>query len=120
MTWIFLVSAGVLAALSHIALKHGLTQVNALIPEVYSVFQRIPYWTTNLYIWLGLAGLGASFLCWLAALSHVKLNVGYPVLAGLQYTLVMLLAWLILGEALVSFKIVGVVFVLIGIVIITY
>ncbi len=120
MTWIFLASAGIFAALSHISLKYGLTQVSALVPEVYSMFQRIPYWATNLYIWLGLMGLGVSFLCWLAALSHLRLNIGYPVLAGLQYSLVMLLAWLILGETFSFFKIAGVVLILVGILIITY
>jgi multidrug transporter EmrE-like cation transporter len=121
MTWIFLVSAGaILAALSNISLKHGLTQVSVLVPEVYNVFQRIPYLATNLFIWLGVVGLGAAFLCWLTGLSQVKLNIAYPVLVGLEYSLVMVLSWLVLGEAFVSFKLAGIMLVLIGIVIITY
>ena len=120
MNWLFLVSAGILVALSQISLKHGLTQVNVLIPEVYSVFQRMPYWATNLYIWLGIIGFGIAFLFWLAGLSHVKLNIAYPILVGLEYSVVMLLSWLILGEAFVSFKIAGIVLVLIGIIIIAH
>ena len=121
MTWILLVSAGaILAALSNISLKHGLTQINALIPEAYTIFQRIPHLATNVFIWLGMIGLGTAFLCWMAGLSQVKLNSAYPVLVGLEYSLIMLLSWLILGEALVSFKLAGIVVVLIGIVIITY
>ncbi len=120
MIWVFLVSTGILVALSQISLKYGLTQINALVPEAYSVFQRIPYLATNLYIWLGLVGFGMAFLFWLAGLSHVKLNIAYPVLVGLEYSLIMLLAWLILGETLVTYKLAGVVFVLIGIGIITY
>lgn len=121
MTWIFLVSAGaIMAALSQISLKHGLTQINALVPEVSSIFQRIPYWATNLYIWLGIVGFGVAFFCWLAGLSHVKLNVAYPILVGLEYSLVMLLSWLILGEAFVSLKLAGAVLVLVGILILTY
>ena len=119
--WIFFISAGaILVALSQILLKYGLTQINALVPEVSSILQRIPYWATNLYIWLGIVGFGIAFLCWLAGLSHVKLNIAYPILVGLEYSLVMLLSWLILGEAFVSLKIAGAVFVLIGIIIITY
>jgi len=121
MTWIFWVSAGaILAALSNISLKHGLTQVSSLIPETYSLFQKLPYWAGNLYIWLGLVGLGAAFFCWLAGLSHVRLNIAYPVFVGLEYSLIMLLSWLILGEAFVSIKLAGIAFVLIGIVLITY
>jgi multidrug transporter EmrE-like cation transporter len=121
MMWIFLVSAGaILAALSQISLKHGLTQVHALLPEATSLLQRIPYWATNLYLWLGLVGLATALVCWVAGLSQVKLNIAYPVFVGLEYSLVMVLSWLILGEAFVSFKLAGIVLVLIGIVIITY
>ncbi len=104
MSWIFLVSAGIIAALSQVSLKHGLTQVNALVPEAYSVLQRIPYWAGNLYIWLGLVGLGTAFLCWLAGLSHVRLNIAYPVLVGLEYSLIMFLSWLILSEVFAPSK----------------
>ena len=120
MTWIFLVSAGILAALSNISLKHGLTQVSALVPEVYSVWQRVPYWAGNFFIWLGLLGLGTAFFCYLAGLSQVKLNIAYPILVGLEYSLVMLLSWLVLGEAMASIKIAGIALVFIGIVFITY
>ncbi len=120
MSWIFLVSGGILAALSHVSLKHGLTQVNVVIPEAYSLFQRMPYWATNLYIWLGLVGLGASLICWLTGLSHIKLNIAYPVLVGLEYSLIIVLSWLVLGEAFAALKIAGIGLVLIGIVIITY
>ena len=120
MSWIFLVSAGLLAAISNISLKHGLTQVNFLIPETLAAWQRIPYWAGNLYIWLGLMGLGTAAFCYLAGLSHTKLNIAYPILVGLEYSVVMLLSWLILGEAFVSFKIAGIVLVLLGITIIAY
>ena len=120
MSWIFLVSAGILASLSHLSLKHGLTQVNVLVPEFYSMFQRIPYWAGNLYIWLGLLGLGLSFLFWLTGLSHIKLNIAYPVLVGLEYSLIMLLSWMILSEAFIPIKLAGVALVFAGVIIITW
>ncbi len=121
MTWVFLVSAGaVLAALSNISLKHGLTQIGILAPGAASIFQKMPHLMTNPFIWLGVIGLGTALLCWLTGLSQVKLNTAYPILVGLEYTLVMVLSWLILGEAFVSFKLAGIVMVFIGIVIITY
>jgi multidrug transporter EmrE-like cation transporter len=120
MIWIFLVSAGVLASLGHIALKHGMTQVGILTLEGASIFQKIPQMVGNLYLWLGFVGFGIALLFWLSGLSHVKLSIAYPVLVGLEYSLVMLFAWLILGETLVTYKLAGVAFVLIGIGIITY
>ena len=120
MSWIFLVSAGILASLSHVSLKYGLNQVNALVPEGYSVLQSVPYWASNLYIWLGLVGLGTSFVCWLTGLSQVKLSIAYPILVGLEYSLILLLSWLILGEAFIPIKIAGMVLILIGIIIIAW
>jgi len=120
MSWIFLILAGILASLSHISLKHGLTQVNILVPELYSTFQRIPYWTGNLYIWFGILCLGGSLLFWLSGLSNIKLNIAYPVLVGLEYSLIMFLSWMILDEIFIPFKIVGIAFILAGIIIISW
>ena len=120
MVSILLVSVGaVLAALSNISLKHGLVQVDALLPHTSAFFQRIPYLASNLFIWLGMIGLGTAFLFWIAGLSNMKLSNLYPVFVGLEYTLIMVLSWLILGDTFVSFKIAGIVLVLLGIVIIS-
>jgi len=120
MSWIFLVAAGILTSLSHVALKYGLTQVNTLVPAGYPVFQKLPYLAGNMFLWLGLIGLGISLLLWLAGLSQVRLNIAYPVLVGLEYSLVMVFSWLILGELLPPFKLAGIACVLIGIIIIAY
>ena len=120
MIWVFLVSAGLFASLSQVALKHGMTQVGSLTLGGASVFQRIPQMAGNLYLWLGVGGLGLSLLFWLISLSQIRLSVAYPILVGLEYSLVMILSWLILGETLATYKLAGVVFVLIGIGIITY
>jgi len=120
MNWIFLVLAGILASLSHISLKYGLTKINILVPELYSSFQKIPYWAGNLYIWLGILCLGISLLFWLIGLSDIKLNIAYPVLVGLEYSLIMFLSWRILGEIFIPFKIVGIAFILAGIIIISW
>jgi multidrug transporter EmrE-like cation transporter len=120
MIWVFLVSAGILASLSQVALKHGMTQVGSLTLGGTSVFQRIPQMAGNLYLWLGVGGLGLSLFFWLASLSQIKLHIAYPILVGLEYSLIMLFSWLLLGETLVTYKLAGVVFILIGIGIITY
>ena len=117
---ILLISAGaVCAALSHISLKHGLVQIDALLPHASPIFQRIPYLASNLFIWLGLVGFGVSFLFWIAGLANVKLGHAYPILVGLEYSVIMLAAWLILGEQFASFKVAGIVLVFLGITIIT-
>ena len=121
MPWLLLVAAGsVFAAFSNISIKHGLLQVDALIPATASLWQKIPYFAGNLFIWLGLAGLGTAFLLWIAALSNLKLGHAYPVFVGLEYCLVMFLSWLILGDSFASTKIAGVVLVFIGVILINF
>ena len=120
MPWLLLVAAAVIAALSNISIKHGLVQVDAVIPVTSSLWQKLLYFASNLFVWLGLAGLGTSFLMWILALSNLKLSNAYPVLVGLEYCLVMLLSWLILGDSFASVKITGVVLVLIGIILINF
>ena len=121
MLWFLVITAGaVLAALSNISIKHGLIQVDALVSATTSLWQKFPYFAGNVFIWIGLVGLGAAFLLWIFALSNLKLSDAYPVLVGLEYSLVMFLSWLILGDTFASTKIAGVVLVMIGIVLINF
>ena len=120
MPWLLLVAAGsIFGALSNISIKHGLTQVDALAPATLSLWQKMPYFAGNLFIWLGLFGLGCAFLLWITALSNLKLGHAYPVFVGLEYCLVMFLSWLILGDSFASIKVAGAVVILIGVVLIS-
>lgn len=119
MMWILLVSvAATLVALANISLKHGLTQVTTSLPQASLNFHSIPYLASNLYIWLGILGLVSGFACWLTGLSRIQLSNAYPVFVGVEYTLVILLSWLILSEAFAPIKIAGIVIVFIGIMVI--
>ena len=121
MLWLLVVAAAsVLAALSNISIKHGLIQIDAQLSATTSLWQNIPHFAGSIFIWLGLAGLGTAFLLWITALSNLRLGYAYPIFVGLEYCLVMLLSWLILGDTFASIKIAGVVLVLIGIVLINF
>jgi multidrug transporter EmrE-like cation transporter len=119
MPWMLLVIAGsIFGALSNLSIKHGMMQVDTLIPATASLWQKVPYFAGNIFIWLGLAGLATAFLLWITALSNLKLGYAYPIFVGLEYCLVMLLSWLVLGDSFASLKIAGVVLILIGVVLI--
>jgi multidrug transporter EmrE-like cation transporter len=119
MPWLLIVAAGsIIGALSNISLKHGFMQVNALAPATASLWQKIPYFAGNLFIWLGAVGVGAAFLLWITALSNLKISHAYPVYIGLEYCLLMFLSWLVLGDTFASVKIAGAVLILVGIVLI--
>jgi multidrug transporter EmrE-like cation transporter len=121
MPWLLLVVAGsICGALSNISIKHGLMQVDALVPATTSFWHKIPYFAGNAFIWLGLVGLGTAFLLWIISLYNLKLGHAYPIFVGLEYCLVMLLSWLVLGDTFASVKVAGVVLILIGVVLINF
>jgi multidrug transporter EmrE-like cation transporter len=70
------------------------------------------------FVWAGLLGLGATFIIWVIALSNIKLSIAYPVYIGIEYCLVILLSWLIIGDTFTIIKIGGIFLVLFGIVLI--
>ncbi len=121
MQWIvFVLMGAAMAALANISLKHGLTQISAVLPQLSLDIQSGYQLVSNLYIWLGLIGFGTGFIFWLVGLSRAGLSSAYPVFIGVEYSLVMILSWLILTEVFVPLKIAGIVVVLIGILIIAW
>jgi multidrug transporter EmrE-like cation transporter len=119
--WLLLVvGASIMGALANISIKHGLLQVDALLTTPVSLWQRIPLFASNAFIWLGLAGLGMAFLLWIIALSNLRLGHAYPIYVALEYTLVMLLSWLILGDTFAPAKIAGIAIILVGLVVINF
>ena len=121
MHWLLFVLMGAtMAALANISLKHGLTQINTVLPQISPNLQSIYHLASNLYIWLALIGFGTGFLFWLVGLSQAKLSNAYPIFVGVEYSLVMILSWLILTEAFIPLKIAGIVLILIGIIIIAW
>ena len=121
MHWILFVLVGAtMAALANMSLKHGLTQIDAVLPQLSINIKSMQHMAGNIYIWLGLASFGAGFFFWLVGLSRAGLSSAYPIFVGMEYSLVMILSWLILNEAFIPFKIVGIALILIGILIIAW
>jgi drug/metabolite transporter (DMT)-like permease len=69
------------------------------------------------YIASGVIAAFIGSLLWLAAISRIPLSVGFPVYYGVTFALVILgSAWL-LNEPMTSFKIVGAVLILLGVIV---
>lgn len=115
---LLIVAAGTLVALANISLKQGLTQVNSLLSQTSLTLQGIRYLAGNIYIWLGMLGLGLGFVFWMAGMARTQLSSAYPLFVGVEYTLIMFLSWLILTESFTPVKIAGIILVFIGIIII--
>jgi undecaprenyl phosphate-alpha-L-ara4N flippase subunit ArnF len=108
--YLYVLGSILLVTLAQLAMKWGVIQ--------------LPTWQADLAIMLAhplpllviLTGVGCyalSLLCWLAALHSTPLNIAYPLLST-SYALVYLLAVSIFAEPLEPGKAVGVIFILLG------
>ncbi len=108
--YLYVLGSILLVTLAQLAIKWGVIQ--------------LPTWQADLAIMLAhplpllviTAGVGCyalSLLCWLAALHSTPLNIAYPLLST-SYALVYLLAVSIFAEPLEPGKAVGVLFILLG------
>jgi len=68
----------------------------------------------NPYIWAGLISFGVSFFLWLKILTLVPLSYAYP-MVSLGYVFVFLVSWLYLGENPAPLRIIGLIFIITGI-----
>ena len=66
------------------------------------------------YIFLGLVLYAIAMLLWLVILSRVELSYAYPMLS-LSYVFIVLAAWLIFNENLSLLRLIGVLFICLGV-----
>ena len=106
-----------LNAAAQIFLKKGssvLAEISLQENLVGSILKIISDW----YILGGLACYGFSVSVWIFALSRVDVSIAYPMLS-IGFIVSVLAAYIFLGESLSLLKIIGIVFITIGVVIIS-
>jgi drug/metabolite transporter (DMT)-like permease len=109
-----------LAAIAQLALKHGMNLVNGdLAPERFSLNgPSMRAIVAQPYVWGGLFLFGLSAFVWLAVLSRASLSFAYP-FAALTYVLILLFDQFVLNETVPPLRWAGVVFIGIGIVLVS-
>jgi drug/metabolite transporter (DMT)-like permease len=98
-------------------LKMGMSQVGDFAFTPDAILAVLPQIIFSPLIWLGFAGFIGGTIFWLAVLSRAPLSLAYPILA-LSYFVVVLEAWLILGEPLTWQLLLGVAIIFAGVVIV--
>lgn len=68
-------------------------------------------------ILLGLACYAVSVVVWILALTRVQVSIAYPMLS-LGYVVTAFAAWWLFGEALTAQKLIGIAFIIIGVVVV--
>lgn len=98
-------------------LKTGMTQVGGFEFSPDAIATVLPQVILNPFIWLGFAGFIGGTIFWLGVLSRAPLSLAYPILA-LSYFVVVMEAWLILGEPITWQLLLGVAVIFVGVVIV--
>lgn len=98
-------------------LKMGMNQIGDFSFAPDALLTVLPQVILNPFIWVGFIGFIGGTVFWLGVISRAPLSLAYPILA-MSYFVVVIEAWLILGEALTWQLLVGVVIIFAGVVIV--
>jgi drug/metabolite transporter (DMT)-like permease len=106
-----------LAAVAQLTLKHGMNQVTASSGALRFTSESLRDVVTTPSVWAGLILFGLSAIVWLAVLSRTTLSFAYP-FVSLTYVLILLADRFVLDQEVPAFRYAGVVFIVIGIILV--
>lgn len=109
MKYILLFLSMFLAVIGQIFFKRGIAS-SSLAPNISSVIQTV----LTPYVCFGFLTYGISSIIWLFVLQRFPLSVAYPSLA-LTYVIVVIISTFIFKESLTFEKIIGILFIFIGV-----
>jgi len=96
-------------------LKMGMNQVSGFEFTPAALAAILPAIILNPFIWIGFIGFFSGSIFWLGVISRAPLSLAYPILA-LSYFLVVVEAWLLLGEQVTWQRVLGVAIIFVGVV----
>jgi multidrug transporter EmrE-like cation transporter len=111
---IFVFISVLLVNIGQLVLKKGLNDLGG-VDFSLGVFGMFLNAFSNVFVILGFAFVILSSITWLLALSKTQLSYAFPLL-GFGYVVVVILSWLLLGESLSLLRILGLGFIVVGVV----
>lgn len=100
-------------SLAQLFLKKGIAHVNLDMQRGIPLIAVDCICNSNL--WIGILLYGVSLLFWFYVLSKMELGRAYP-MVSLGYVFTLLLGYFFLGEDITTYKVVGVLFIIVGVV----
>ena len=88
----------------------GLKIPEGVWPKVVTLFTVL----FDPFVFSGLVATFVSGLCWMATMSKLEISYAYP-FTSLGFALVVVLSWLLFGEAMNAWKVAGVALIMAGI-----
>ena len=114
----FLVLCGVLLnAAAQLLLKAGTNSIGAFEFTARNIPVIAPRIALEPHILGGLLCYAVSVVVWIMALSRVEVSIAYPMLS-IGYVVNAVAAWYLFGEAVTGTRLLGIVFIIIGVVIV--
>lgn len=104
---------------AHLCFKKGILKLGELNFSFSGIFPFILNILQNVWILVGIFLFGISFFLWLFIISKIQLNVAYPVIFSCEVVLVTAASWFLFKEYLSLWQIFGIVFVMLGIFLLT-
>jgi drug/metabolite transporter (DMT)-like permease len=110
----YVLVSGVLGVAGQLILKRGIAALGLLVLSPGTILPIVLALATNPLVILGLVVYASGTFFWLIALSRVDLSYAYP-FASLNYIMVLIASWLLLGEQPSPMRFVGVVAICFGV-----
>lgn len=114
---VLLFAGVILNVLAQLSLKVGMKQIG-LIEINKNILLKLKPVLLNPYFWGGIILYGISFLVYSVVLSKLELSKAFPVSSVGAIILVVLVSILFLNESLTLVKLVGILFLIMGIIIV--
>lgn len=106
-----------LGAIGQVLVKYGAVNLQLnftlryLFPSILSILKNLP-------VMCGIISYGISFLLWIKVLSKVELSYAYP-MVSLGYIITMIFSYFLFKENISLIRIIGVAFIIIGVIFIS-
>jgi drug/metabolite transporter (DMT)-like permease len=111
---VYIMCSGIFGVAGQLVLKRGLASLGVMALRLDTAPQIILSLALNPLVIVGLIVYLIGTLFWLVALSRVDLSYAYP-FASLNYGLVLVASWLILGERPSAVRLIGVIVICTGV-----
>lgn len=114
---LLLIPAIVSSTTGQLFLKMGMNQVDLAAFTPDGILAALPGIIFNPFIWIGFIGWIGGTVFWLGVISRAPLSLAYPILA-MSYFVVVIEAWLFLGEQLTWQRLLGVAVIVAGVILV--
>jgi len=115
MHYVVLLVSIMMATLAQFLFKLG---VSTLDTADKNIGQIVKAGVTNIYVWGGVLGYALNLSLWLYVLAHLELSKAYP-MTSLAYIFTLFLGLFFFNEQITPAKLFGILFVIVGVILLT-